>query len=99
MSLRGKTVRIIVSEPFDWNFGNLFGTIEDYRSGKMLKVRLTNEIRGVKLTSDLIVLKPRYEKETFKRLLQNYSVTVGAALTKDDSEDFDYLLIGAVTID
>jgi hypothetical protein len=99
MSLRGKTVRIIVSEPFDWNFGNLFGTIEDDRGGKMLKVRLTNKIRGFKLTSDLIVLKPRYKKETFKPLLQNYSVTVGGALTKDDSGDFDYLLIGTVTID
>ena len=99
MSLRGKTVRIIVSEPFEWDHGNLFGTIEDDRGGKRLKVRLINEIRGNILTSDLMELKPRYEKETFKPLLQNYSVTVGGALIKDDSEDFDYILIGTVTID
>ncbi len=99
MSLRGKTVRIIVSEPFEWNHGNLFGTIEDDRGGKTLKVRLTNEIRGNKLTSDLIELKPRYEKETFKPLSQNYSVTIGGALINDNSEDFDYILIGTVTID
>ena len=89
----------MVSEPFEWNHGNLFGTIEDDRGGKTLKVRLTNEIRGNKLTSDLIELKPRYEKETFKPLSQNYSVTIGGALINDNSEDFDYILIGTVTID
>ncbi len=99
MSLRGKTVRIIVSEPFEWNQGNLFGTIEDDRGGKSLKVRLTKKIKGTKLTSDLIELKPRYEKETFKPLLQNYSVTVGGALIDDNSEDFDYIIIGSVTFD
>ncbi len=99
MSLRGKTVRIIVNEPFEWRHGNLFGTIEDDRGGKRLKVRLTNKIKGKKMTSDLIELKPRYENETFKPLLQNYSVTVGGALINDDSEDFDYILIGTVTID
>jgi hypothetical protein len=99
MSLRGKTVRIIVSEPFEWHHGNLLGTIEDDRGGKRLKVRLINEIRGNIFTSDLIELKPRYEKETFKPLLQNYSVTVGGALIKDDTEEFDYIFIGTVTID
>lgn len=43
--------------------------------------------------------KPRYEKETFKPLRQNYLVTIGGALIKDDSEDFDYILIGSITID
>jgi hypothetical protein len=99
MSLRGKTVRIIVSEPFEWNHGNLFGTIEDDRGGKKLKVRLTKEIEGSKLTSDLIELKPRYEKETFKPLLQNYSVTIGGALIEENSENFDYIIIGSVTVD
>lgn len=99
MSLRGRTVRIIVSEPFEWKHGNLFGTIEDDRGGKRLKVRLTKKIKGKKLTSDLVELKPRFEKETFKPLLQNYSVTVNGALIKENSEDFDYILIGTVTID
>ncbi len=99
MSLRGKTVRIIVSEPFDWNYGNLFGIIEDDRGGKSLEVRLTKEIEGTKLTSNLMELKPRYEKETFTPLLQNYSVTVGGALIEENSEDFDYIIIGSVTVD
>jgi hypothetical protein len=60
---------------------------------------LTNKIKGNKLTSDLIELRPRYEKETFKQLLQNYSVTVGGALIEDNSEKFDYIIIGTVTVD
>ncbi|NHF60179.1 hypothetical protein FK220_012560 [Flavobacteriaceae bacterium TP-CH-4] len=99
MSLRGKTVRILVSEPFEWSHGNLFGTIEDDRGGKSLKVRLTKEIEGKKLTSDLMALKPRYKEETFKPLLQNYSVAVVVALIAEDTENFDYTIIGSVTVD
>jgi|GEM_PF-710130 len=99
MSLRGQTVRIIVSEPFEWNHGNLFGTIENDRSGKRLLVRLTDKIKGKKITSDLMELKPRYENETFKPLLNNYLVTVGGALVEDNSENFDYIIIGSVTVD
>ncbi len=98
MSLTGQTVRIIVSEPWDWE-GNLFGTILSDRGGDKLLVRLTKPITGKKLTSDLIELKPRYEKETFKSLGQNYSVTVGGALVTADNDDFDYIIIGSVTID
>lgn len=99
MSLKGETVRIIVDEPWDWQQGNLFGTIVSDRGGDKLLVKLTKEIRGSKLTSDLIELKPRYEKETFKPLTQNYSVTVGGALVRKDSNEFDYIIIGSVTID
>ena len=98
MSLTGQTVRIIVSEPWDWD-GNLFGTILSDRGGDKLLVRLTKPITGKKLTSDLIELKPRYEKETFKPLGQNYSVTVGGALVTAKNDDFDYIIIGSVTID
>lgn len=88
----------VVSKLFEWNHGNLFETIEDDRGGKTIKVRLTNEIRRHKLTSDFLMLKSRFEKETFKPLLINYSVTVGGVLTKDDPEDFDYIFIGTLTI-
>ena len=98
MSLKGKTVRIIVNEPWEWK-ENLFGTILSDRGGDKLLVRLTKSISGKKLTSDLIELKPRYEKETFKPLSQYYSVTVGGALVKEDSDEFDYIIIGSVTID
>jgi hypothetical protein len=98
MSLKGQTVRIIVSEPWDWE-ENLFGTIISDRGGEKLLVKLTKPIKGKKLTSDLIELKPRYEKETFKPLGQYYSVTVGGALVKEENDEFDYIIIGSVTID
>ena len=98
MSLQGQTVRIIVSEPWDWE-GNLFGTILSDRGGQKLLVELTKPITGKKLTSNLIELTPRYEKTTFKPLTQNYSVTVGGALVTKDTDEFDYIIIGSVTID
>jgi len=98
MSLRGQTVRIIVNEPWDWE-GNLFGTILSDRGGKKLLVELTKPITGKTFTSNLIELTPRYEKETFKPLTQNYSVTVGGALVTKNKDEFDYIIIGSVTID
>ncbi len=98
MSLKGQTVRIIVSEPWDWS-ENLFGTILSDRGGEKLVVKLTKPIEGKKLTSDLIELIPSYKKTTFKPLLQHYSVTVGGALIKENSEEVEYIIIGSVTID
>lgn len=98
MSLKGQTVRIIVSEPRNWE-GNLFGTILSDRGGDKLLVKLTKPIKGNKLTSDLIELKPINEMETFKPLGQYYSVTVGGALVDEKNEEFDYIIIGSVTLD
>ena len=97
--LRGRTVRIIVNEPYEWEYGNLFGTIIYDRGGKKIIVKLSKTVKGTKLTSDLLELTPRYENETFKPLTQNYSVTVGGALIKEGLDEFDYILIGTVTID
>jgi len=83
MSLKGQTVRIIVSEPWDWN-ENLFGIIVSDRGGDKLLVKLTKPVIGKKLTSYLIELTPRYEKTTFNSLSQHYSVTVGGALVTEN---------------
>ncbi len=99
MSLIGQTVRIIVSKPWDWSEGNLFGTILSDRGGDKLIVKLSKPIKGKKLTSDLIELRPRYEKTTFKPLTQYYSVTVTGALILQNDDEFDYIIIGSVTID
>lgn len=98
MSLKGQTVRIIVSEPWDWE-ENLFGTILSDRGGDKLLIELIKPIKGKKLTSNLMELTPRYEKETFKPLSQHYSVTVGGSLVINDSDDFEYIIIGSVTLD
>ena len=98
MSLKGQTVRIIVHEPLEWK-ENLFGTIVSDRGGDRLLVRLTKPVKGNKLTSDLIELEPRYEKDTFKPLAQFYSVTIGGALVNEAKDEFDYVIAGTVTLD
>lgn len=98
MSLTGKAIRIIVSEPWDWT-ENLFGKIISDRGGKSLLVKLTKPIKGKKMTSDLIELETRYENEKFKSLEQYYSVNVGGALVKDGSDEFDYIIIGTINLD
>lgn len=98
MSLKGQTVRIIVSEPWDWD-KNLFGTILSDRGGDKMLVELTNTIKGKVLTSNLMKLQPRYENETFKSLSQFYSVTVNGALVNESSTEFEFIIIGTVTLD
>jgi hypothetical protein len=51
------------------------------------------------LNSDLLELSPHYEKNTFKPLTQNYSVTIDGALIQQDLDEFDSILTGIVTID
>jgi hypothetical protein len=97
MSLIGKTVRIVVGEPWDWK--NLFGTIISDRNGDKLLVKLTKSIEGKKLTSDLIELTPRFENTTFKPLIQNYSITINGSLKSPNSDELDFIIIGNVTID
>lgn len=99
MSLKGRTVRIVVIEPHDWDERNLFGTIIYERGGIKLIVKLTKQLSSKKMKSDLIELKPRYKKETFKCLSQNYSVAVGGALIAEDNDEYDNIIIGNITID
>ena len=98
MSLTGKTIRIIVSEPWDWT-ENLFGKIISDRVGKSLLVKLTKPFKGKKMTSDLIQLETRYKNEKLKSLEQYYSVNVGGALVNEGSDEFDYIIIGSATLD
>ncbi|RZK13022.1 MAG: hypothetical protein EOO43_18310 [Flavobacterium sp.] len=96
--LKGRTVRINVSEPYEWKHGYLFGTIIYGSSEERIIVKLTKVIKGKKLTSDILKITPRYENETFKSLSHNYSVTVSGSLIKEDSAEFDYILIGSITL-
>jgi len=98
MNLQGKKVKIIVSEPWNWE-ENLFGTILSERVGQKLLIELTKTIIGTKLSSNLIELSPRYEKTSFNTLSQNYSVTVGGALVTKDTDEFDYIIIGDVILE
>jgi hypothetical protein len=99
MSLQGKTVRIIIHEPENWDKNNLFGKIISDRGGKKLILQLTEKIVGKEITSDIIELKPKTENETFRPLEQYYSVMVNGKLKSDENELKEYLFYGSVTLD
>lgn len=93
------TVRIVVSEPFEWTYGNLFGEILFERDGDKLKVRLTQQIKGKYFSSDILLLTPRFKNDTFKPLHQYYSVTVKGCLVNEETNEQDFIIIGIVTYD
>jgi len=93
------TVRIVVSEPFEWTYGNLFGEILSERNGDKLKVRLTQQIKGKSFSSDILLLTPRFKDETFKPLQQYYSVTVNGSLINEQTNEQDFIFVGDVTYD
>lgn len=99
MSLQGKTVRIIIHKPENWDKGNLFGTILSDRGGKKLLLKLTNQIVGKEITSDILELLLLTEKETFKPLEQYYSVMVNGNIKSPENENTEFLFYGSVTID
>jgi len=93
------TVRIVVAEPFEWTYGNLFGEILTERNGDKLKIRLTQQINGKTFSSDILLLTPRFKNETFKLLQQYYSVTVNGSLINEETNEQDFIIIGNVTYD
>ena len=93
------TVRIVVAEPFEWNYGNLFGEILSDRNGDKLKVRLTQQIKGKSFSSNILLLTPRYKDETFKPLQQYYSVTINGSLINEETDEQDFIIVGNVTYD
>lgn len=97
MSLVGQTVRIIISEPFEWNYGNLFGQILSDRGGDKLTVKLTREIKCNKLTGDIVELTPRHVNEKLKVLEQHYSLHVNGTLLTPKGREF--VFAGSVTVD
>ncbi|PKP17309.1 MAG: hypothetical protein CVU05_15755 [Bacteroidetes bacterium HGW-Bacteroidetes-21] len=93
------TVRIVVAEPFEWSYGNLFGEILSERNGDNLKVRLTQQINGKSFSSDIILLTPRFKDETFKPLQKKYSVTVNGSLINEETNEQEFIIVGNVTYD
>lgn len=99
MSLQGKTVRIIVHKPENWDKNNLFGTIISDRDGKKLLLQLTKKIVGNEITSDILELKPKAENETFRLLEKYYSVMINGSLKCTESENEEHIIYGSITID
>lgn len=93
------TVRIVVAEPFEWTYVNLFGEIISQRNGDKLKVRLTQKIKGKSFSSDILLLTTLFKGETFKPLQKYYSVTVNGSLINEETNEQDFIIIGNVTYD
>lgn len=96
--MRGTQVRIIVHEPDDWKNGNLFGTIVNDRGGKRLVVELMKP-KDCILLSNLIELRPRGLKPSFKPLMQYYSVMVDGLFLDNEGNPMKGGIYGSVTID
>jgi len=98
MSLTGQGVRIIVSEPIEWEHGNLFGRVIKQR-GNSLLIKLSKPIEGKEFSSDLLELRPRYQGDYFKPLEQFYSVIVSGTLIHPRTNRSVHVIIGSVTMD
>ncbi len=96
--LRGQTVKIVVSEPFEWSAGDLQGTIIDDHTKGSLLIQLTKLIEGKKFTSNLLEVRPRFADKSFEISVQDRPITVNGALIKSDSDDFEFIFIGSLTI-
>lgn len=99
MSLQGKTVRIIVHKPKNWDKNNLFGTIISDRGGKKLLLQLTEKIVGKEITSDILELKPKIQNETFRLLEKYYTVMINGSLKCTESENEEHIIYGSITTD
>lgn len=86
--MKGTTVRIIIHEPSGWD--NIFGTVISDRGGKKLLVEVADRI---------LQLTPRNEKETFKPLMQYYSVMVDGVFVDAEGNATGDVIYGSVTVD
>jgi hypothetical protein len=98
MSLSGQNLKIVVSEPFEWERGNLLGKVVEQKDDTLL-VKLSKSIQSNAFSSDFIELRPRYQGDTFSILKQHDTLTVGGALVHPETSEINYFLIGTAAID
>lgn len=98
LTMKGTTLRIIVHEPSDWSHGNLFGTVISDKGSEMLLVEVSSAF-GHKLISDRIEFRSRNGKESFKALMQYYSLMVDGIFVDQDGNKMNYSMYGSITID
>lgn len=83
---------------FTWIGGNLFGTIVNDRRGKRLVIELM-KVKDSSTLSNMIELRPREEKASFKSLMQYYSVMVDGVFLDEEGNTMEGGIYGSVTID
>src|SRR5690349_4766638 len=97
MDILNQRIRIEVNEPFEWEYGTLYGDIKEIVSDKELLIRLDEPIKGKTFSSDLLKVSTRYRGDTFHSLTFTSPVTVNGALT-NSANDADFLLIGTLSL-
>lgn len=98
MELVGLSVKVRVNEPWEMSADVLSGEVVKQISYKEILVKLNVPIKGEKITSDLLRLKTRYVGDDF-RPLENYeTITVGGTLVDIATDEYEYLIIGSVSL-
>lgn len=95
MGLRGRTVRVIVSNT-EFNLKNLFGTIISDRGYKQLKVKVISPISVSTITSSIIELTFINEEETFHSLENLYGLNCQCSLIDEQNAKSENM--GEVTV-
>lgn len=94
-----KNVRIIVSEAFEWNSKNLFGSIIKQKGNEYLLIELSNPIKIENFSSKIIELKPLHKSSNFKNLINNYSVNIIGNIINEETKEIKFIFTGIVTYD
>jgi len=98
-SLRGSSVRIVVHKPVNRKNEKLFGTVIYERHGNKLIIKLSESLKGSKVTSDMVLISPQNIKEIFKPENQQYTVMVDGTLISEDHEEQEASISGMLSFD
>lgn len=90
-------IRVVVSEPKNWNLGNLFGEIVSER-GDTLKVKLSRTLHATDFSSDVIIFYSD-DGKSFKALSQQYAVFVSGYLVDKNNNLSELILKGTISYD
>jgi hypothetical protein len=95
MYILNERIRIEVSEPFEWNYGTLYGDIKEVISDEELLIQLDEPIKGRTFTSDLLKVTTRCHGDTFQMFTHDTPITVNGALTHSANKT-DFIFVGTL---
>jgi len=95
--LNNRMISIQVNEPWEWKYGILSGKIIEIQENK-LTIELTKSISGNKFTCNKLTVSARYQGESILTLIKKGELTIGGALLMENTDEFDYILIGTLKL-
>ncbi|UOQ55261.1 hypothetical protein [Hymenobacter cellulosivorans] len=94
-SLKGQTVRIMISEQPE----NLFGTIISVHTSKYIVIKLTKVIETNRITSDLIGISPQSMQDSFMLMMQGYSMATHGHCLNEYLLPVGFMVSGNIVIE